>query len=354
MGSHRSVAAFSLATAAAVVCIVGTAAAKDHKSHDSGVPFQHRLADHSEALRLCDQSLEIARRSSCPSPMWSQMLTPVLADTNMIYVNVGANKGYNINSFLMQYHRNWNVTNAQWRSLVANRDCGVCHGCSEPGVVRTLKPETKVKAVAVEMLSDNAAQLQRIFEAFQVPGTILHAAGGESVGEAFEPRLEPPSIWNMWNLRARDWTGQEAHGVVADADKGVRITQVTVDHVMNTNRLQKIDILSIDTEGHDDAVIRGADVALSAQKIRVLEFEYHATGLWAERSIHNTIDYLKSRKYTCFWAGAQGELSPFLDGCNYDFKRWSNVVCSHDPQVLRVFHLLVPESFRRLLYTTHI
>ena len=67
-------------------------------------------------------------------------------------------------------------------------------------------------------------------------------------------------------------------------------------------------------------------------------------------SIHNTIDYLKSRKYTCFWAGAQGELSPFLDGCNYDFKRWSNVVCSHDPQVLRVFHLLVPESFRHVAH----
>ena len=346
MACHRSVALGALLTVT-----TGTVVAKERHDPSTSSHQSHRLATHPVPHELCQHSLRIAKASFCPAPLWNQMIAPVLATEKMVYVNVGANKGYNVNSFLMQYHRGWNVTNAQWKSMVAGGDCGVCKGCNDPGAVRTLIRKTSAQVIAVEMLSDNAAQLQRIFEAFQVPGKVVHAAGGESVGETYEPRRQQPSFWNLWNLLSPyggsfDKPGVEGVSVIDDPSKGLRVEQVTVDHIIQTYGLEKIDILSIDTEGHDDGVIRGADKALASQNIRVVEFEYHEKGQWATRSIHGTIDFLKKHHYQCFWSGVQGELSPFLNGCNYDFKSWSNVVCSHDPQVLQIFHMLVPEPFR--------
>ena len=41
-----------------------------------------------------------------------------------------------------------------------------------------------------------------------------------------------------------------------------------------------LDVVKVDTEGHDPAVVRGAESLFDRQRVRVLVFEYHMRGLW--------------------------------------------------------------------------
>eukprot|EP01036_Dinobryon_divergens_P034063 gene34063-44011_t len=76
-----------------------------------------------------------------------------------------------------------------------------------------------------------------------------------------------------------------------------------------------IDILMIDTEGHDALVIRGAKHLLKRHAIRCLVFEYHELFPWSEMKLEET--------------GAE-RLWPVSGSCwheNYEFHSWSNVMC---------------------------
>ena len=46
-----------------------------------------------------------------------------------------------------------------------------------------------------------------------------------------------------------------------------------------------MDILKIDTEGLDPAVIKGARKALSTAKVSILYFEYHYLNLWGSTNL---------------------------------------------------------------------
>ena len=127
---------------------------------------------------------------------------------------------------------------------------------------------------------------------------------------------------------------------------GTRVRMTTVDQLVKEYGIHQIDLLSIDTEGNDPAVILGANASLAARRVRVVEFEYHGIGRWRRRSIHDVIGVLEAMQYTCFWQSNSGKLSPFIAGCRYDFKSWSNIVCSSDRDVLRVLRLLVPMELR--------
>jgi len=261
-------------------------------------------------------------------------ITPLLAAPSMVMINVGANKGYNVNSFLHRYS-NWLVTNPQWGAYLRALNmgfCGVCGACNETVLVRYGKAEVRVWAV--ELMSQNAALLESAFAHFAVPGRVIHAAGGETDGNTMEPTNTIDTFISMPGV---EWMGVST--------QGNHFPMVTVDSLVRQNQLSKVDMLSIDTEGHDAAVLRGAATALSQKMVRVVEFEYHAVGLWAVEKLGSTIDKMRRWGYECFWQSNWGELSPFLHQCRdlYEFRRWSNVVCSHDRDILRVLWMLVPD-----------
>eukprot|EP00242_Pyramimonas_sp_CCMP2087_P007296 CAMPEP_0198207248 /NCGR_PEP_ID=MMETSP1445-20131203/10725_1 /TAXON_ID=36898 /ORGANISM="Pyramimonas sp., Strain CCMP2087" /LENGTH=302 /DNA_ID=CAMNT_0043880219 /DNA_START=510 /DNA_END=1415 /DNA_ORIENTATION=- len=54
----------------------------------------------------------------------------------------------------------------------------------------------------------------------------------------------------------------------------------TVDKYVQLKELKKVDILLIDTEGHDAKVLKGAISTLESGSVRYVEFEYHGIGLW--------------------------------------------------------------------------
>ena len=92
-----------------------------------------------------------------------------------------------------------------------------------------------------------------------------------------------------------------------------------------------IDVLKIDCEGHDPAVLRGARATL--RRTRVLMFEVSGTGEWAGTRFSDVIQELDEAGFTCFWAGAHGLLR--LTGCfhpTFDTEWWhrdaTNAICA--------------------------
>ena len=259
----------------------------------------------------------------------------------MVMVNIGANKGYNVNSFLKRFQRGWHTTNAAWSAQqypgnknisLTHLTCGVCNACMQEEV-KLRYGRANVYVVAVEMAQSNSRNLQRVFEHFKVPGDVIHAAGGEQSGVAYEP----PNIM----------TGFEGEGI---STKGVKVPMVSVDQIVAERKLESIDLLSIDTEGHDAPVLRGANTPLEKRLAKVVEFEYHLKGAWASKSekLDHVISMMRRNQYTCFWQSGTGELSPFFPECAaaYEFREWSNVVCATHPKVVIAFNMLVPADLQ--------
>lgn len=90
-----------------------------------------------------------------------------------------------------------------------------------------------------------------------------------------------------------------------------------------------VDILTIDTEGFDWRVLRGAGNVLA--RTRYLEFEYH--DVWEEGELlKDAVDYLEELGFVCYFAGV-GRLFKLTNGCwvneLYEVRVWSNVACVH-------------------------
>ena len=99
----------------------------------------------------CARYVDVAMHSECPAETFNDALAPLLAapalrerfrssgrsavntskPNQMVLLNVGANKGYVVNSFLQRWHAGWNVSNEQWLrdGLGGLGGCGVCGDC---------------------------------------------------------------------------------------------------------------------------------------------------------------------------------------------------------------------------------
>ena len=91
--------------------------------------------------------------------------------------------------------------------------------------------------------------------------------------------------------------------------------------------LNSIDYLKIDAEGFDKFVLDGARNLLKDQKVKRLQFEYHASGEWGKQSLKDVISMFHNYSYTCFWIGNHGHIVKASIPCIYDFKKWSNIMC---------------------------
>jgi FkbM family methyltransferase len=258
----------------------------------------------------------------------------------MVFINVGANKGFNVNTFLLRYGKGWSTTNAEWFAYLRSAtpadsprlQCGVCVVCNTTVLMRY--EQADVQVLAVELMGHNARLLESAFAHFGVPGHVVHAAGGEAVGSTFEPHDVNSTM-----------PGHERGKIAAT---GRRVPMVTVDSLIRKYNVNNVSILTIDAEGHDGAVLRGAVFTLACRIASVVEFEYNpiSGSLWAHEKLGDTISTMTRYGYTCFWQSNSGLLSPFLPQCDYRFHRWSNVVCSHDDNILRALSMLVPERLR--------
>ena len=104
---------------------------------------------------------------------------------------------------------------------------------------------------------------------------------------------------------------------------------MTLDALVQAEGIQRIDHLTIDTEGNDVRVLLGGLGTLTSAKVRYLEFEYHHVGHWARSNLEDLIDMLDNLNFDCYWSLNDGGARK-LTGCwhaSYDEKIWSNVAC---------------------------
>jgi FkbM family methyltransferase len=113
------------------------------------------------------------------------------------------------------------------------------------------------------------------------------------------------------------------------AIKTEEVNVTTLDDLVQAEGFERIDHLTIDTEGNDVRVLLGALRTLASAKVRYLEFEYHQVGHWKISSLEDTIDMLDNLNFDCYWSLNGGGLRR-LTGCwhtSYDERKWSNVAC---------------------------
>ena len=306
----------------------------------------------------CNASLEVAKRSGCPAGRWQDVIAPLLASTakgrNLTFVNVGANKGYNVAEFMQRFHfQRYILTSPAWHEELMKSSpskgvrvrfgCGLCNACkARPPRAKLHRP---VEVHAIEMVRLNANALQRLFGVFKIPGTVHHLAMSNYSGIA--------------EYRQAGAIGLEHFELGKDVTKykSERVGCLTLDNFASMHlpppkrsflgvASPRIDLLSVDAEGQDALILEGAEELLSKRSVAVLEFEYIMRGYWRydkgadRRHLGDVLARLEKFGYRCYWQGESGSLAhasgPYW--CDaFAFRLRSNLVCSHRPDVLRAF-----------------
>ncbi|KAG2436159.1 hypothetical protein HYH02_011663 [Chlamydomonas schloesseri] len=136
-------------------------------------------------------------------------------------------------------------------------------------------------------------------------------------------------------------TGAAASGATASAgapaappapvtDSLFDVDVTTVDDYVRRNGIERVDVLKIDTEGFDPAVLAGAYETLRQRRVEVLVFEYH--DLWRRSGstrLPTCLGYLSRLGFACYFDGPA--LHRLTEGCwdpRLEIREWSNVVCA--------------------------
>jgi len=251
----------------------------------------HTVVQRSSGVhqKSCNTTLALARASFCPAPDWQRTVAPVLLGMarSVQLINVGANKGYAVNAFLQQYLPGWRSSNRAWFDVLRAGNasawsksgghsfhngswhswhplCGVCAPCVAgdlpPAATDLMGNESRVavSVIAAEMMAPTARLLQRVFARLRVPGTVLHVAVSDRKGNASTPSLAA-------NQAGVEFATVGAAGPRPARSSGMSVVkQTTVDAILEGHRGASAAqagayiVLSVDTEGLDALVLRGA------------------------------------------------------------------------------------------------
>jgi len=117
----------------------------------------------------------------------------------------------------------------------------------------------------------------------------------------------------------------------------VSVPLITVDQLLADYGLKTVDVMTIDTEGHDPSVIKGAETALRNGMVRLLIFEIHQDlkeTPWATTSLHSVLQTLASWQYVCYWTDNHGPLHRLSGFWTAEMESkfhpvgWGNVACA--------------------------
>ena len=114
---------------------------------------------------------------------------------------------------------------------------------------------------------------------------IIHAAVSDAGGQAIF--YEQPDAGELSSL-------SDAHAAGARPEF---VEVITLDDVIDDSGWDTVDLLKIDAEGWDYRCLLGAQRAIAAQKIALIQFEYSAPWLDAGSTLKAAITYLKLHGY---------------------------------------------------------
>jgi FkbM family methyltransferase len=127
----------------------------------------------------------------------------------------------------------------------------------------------------------------------------------------------------------QDELGKIVSGVSKGGEKTSIVPVMTIDQFMEREGLSHIDLLKIDTEGHDPYVIRGARETIRNNRVTVFTFEYHR--LWdQEETLKRTLDESIGNGYVCYMAAEKDKMIKLTQSCwvpQYECRKFSNIWC---------------------------
>lgn len=306
------------------------------------------------------------------------------------FLNVGFNKGYNFATWLNVFAESWNIDSGSWfgalkatqGSTVGVKDkliCGSCNDCMVPpyrsklrnnGTNRTFRivgvELNKANIHVVEMVLAKLRASHKITKDMLAVDFVFGAAGAPSeqspeVNTVKVPRCVPgdemcrvptdkaelASEFNFMevplisvdklvkelNLVSGKGSLDRSHkqNSTAGALMALPLLHEHVRHHArdSTSSEDMVDILHIDTEGHDAEVLKSAKHLIQSHKIRAVIFEYHAYMPWGKTMLKEVLPTITAHHMECYFMG-QNKLWPISNTCwhdRYEIHNWSNVMC---------------------------
>ena len=294
--------------------------------------------------------------SNCPSSLWLDVLSPRIMDLSHSpsMLNVGANKGYDVRSFIERFSPAWDVTGLQWeRSLVRHnatgQPCGACGACGERPRWRSRSNAKIGPIVAVEAERGNFDLLKRLFKSHDLRTRSVRVLHSVVTGPAANSMAFVPVTQEIGTETARPVENSPA---TLPGQFSV-VPTTTIDQLLAYQSIATVDLCLIDTEGHDHAVLRGAEQSLRTHSLRIVAFEYG--GLWCFQQpndacirLESLIAFLDSFGYSCWWLGNDGNVAHIDPTCaDASTRRWSNVGCMADSTLVAKMQELERVGARR-------
>jgi FkbM family methyltransferase len=136
--------------------------------------------------------------------------------------------------------------------------------------VRKRMPDAKIFAFEPHPSNVSALRTRQLGEHF----TVIQAAVGSVSGEI-----------TLFDYRDDDGSSHASvyqdviEGFHNQPSVGHRVPMLSLDDFAECNGINMIDLLKIDTEGHEFHVLQGAQNLLKNRKIKIIQFEFNATNV---------------------------------------------------------------------------
>lgn len=313
----------------------------------------------SPALSRLQVSSLVVGESACPGHMWwPAFISAALTCKPIVIVNIGANKGYSLASFVDFFAPETGVTpfsiSSRVQAEVPNdwRDfpCGACNDCKIGHVPEKWSRKCLLESGDVVPATYFPLELHGIDP---IPGNIkvcnkgvvamVQESGVANVtvkmhhyAAVGNPHVKFVPFGNC--PPGSETCGVEGEGTVGKIKSDfpgrffdiIEVPAITVDTLKERSGIDpnSIDVLAIDTEGMDAEVLDGAMKTIHKRGVKILEIEYNGMRAWANRSLEGVVDILSEVGYDCFFAQHASFIR--LTGCwepEYEHKMWSNAIC---------------------------
>jgi FkbM family methyltransferase len=246
----------------------------------SGHAFQHgagacRRSRTGMAMSLGDRILRRTYGRRRFQPVYRRVHDLALAGLNYGYVDAALNGEH---AFIDRLARQW-----QGRPVVAF-DVGAFHGTWTAALLQRVSSAT---VHAFEPVASSFAQLSANIGA---QAHVHRCALGAAIGtaEMFAPPDADGSLGELASLHARDLSG------FALAVEPIGKVQVrTLDEFCDEQGITHIDLLKLDTEGHELPVLTGASRLLGRRAIDAIQFEFGGANIDSRTFLRDIVDVLR-------------------------------------------------------------
>lgn len=292
--------------------------------------------------------------TACPDESWLEKLQSAFQEIGRkkleIY-DIGCNKGYTSANFLASFAPDYGVNPmntwhaiedfAKRNKVSIDKSCGVCGDCYENiKVAPGLGPEPfDVRVHCFEPAPSSFAILQHVYNKLK-PSSSRHEWVQHNLG------LYNQSGEMMWHESCAHAGGGELCGIVEKGTpNAIKVPVVTVDDFARKTGVRP-DLLKIDAEGFDPAVLAGSEETLNSGETPLVLFEFNpelkSGGLWHKIKLDPVIEWFDTLGYDCYFESDTKGLKDPLDAPSFyritgdclstfptAFRGWSNVICGN-------------------------